>query len=507
MSYTIGVSSGAAGLVEASEKQSLITIPKKIFAGGLEGVTFTQVDLESITEFNAPNVDKDVKKIKDLGIKFGFHGEFYGGAERPLEMLDSAVQADYIHSHQRLIDHIKGCGRLGGEYVVFHPSQTEPFIKLSNHLQPTVMVDPFGRPFSKLLKSDNELFEWAISQDFISSILLHRGNSLTLEQYMSSLERHYKENNKDVKREDIEKEAREAFKQTLENFVSTSDLAYGSERVAYYIVAKWMQKNNDPIWKQIVGMSIADKDLPDKYKCWVPAVSAKYIWGHFNPQGKGLEDPKPLLDKHNLMICFESEMGRGGTEGMSRFYKPTHMIALCKSIKSSHVAICVDFEHILSQNVDVPKEIAAIPFGDAKFVRLVHLGFPTPIVPAHLPIPMGSTEQLWIYERLFEMRKKGFKEGWMIFERGSAPRESVILVLRNIKEFLEKDIPPKLLPLEFYGMKEDGPEVTRQKIAIKEHTIDPLKGMLLIPEEDYTFIGSEAVRKGKGEEWRKEKLK
>jgi hypothetical protein len=31
--------------------------------------------------------------------------------------------------------------------------------------------------------------------------------------------------------------------------------------------------------------------------------------------------------------------------------------------------------------------------------------------------------------------------------------------------------------------------------------------MLLIPEEDYTFIGSEAVRKGKGEEWRKEKLK
>jgi hypothetical protein len=76
MSYTIGVSSGAAGLADASEKQSLITIPRKIFAGGLEGVTFTQVDLESITEFNAPNVDKDVKKIKDLGIKFGFHGEF-----------------------------------------------------------------------------------------------------------------------------------------------------------------------------------------------------------------------------------------------------------------------------------------------------------------------------------------------------------------------------------------------------------------------------------------------
>jgi len=31
--------------------------------------------------------------------------------------------------------------------------------------------------------------------------------------------------------------------------------------------------------------------------------------------------------------------------------------------------------------------------------------------------------------------------------------------------------------------------------------------MLLVPEEEYTFLSSEAVRKGKGEEWKKEKYK
>ena len=163
--YTIGISSGASGLVEANEKQALMTIPRKIFAGGLEGVTFTQVDLESITEFNEPNLDEEIKKIKGLGITFGFHGEFYRGNERPLEMLDSAIEIDYIHSHLRLIQHIEGCGKLGGQYVNFHPSQTEPFIRLGIHLQPTKLVDPSGRPLKTFLEENKEIMNWIIKED------------------------------------------------------------------------------------------------------------------------------------------------------------------------------------------------------------------------------------------------------------------------------------------------------------------------------------------------------
>jgi hypothetical protein len=183
------------------------------------------------------------------------------------------------------------------------------------------------------------------------------------------------------------------------------------------------------------------------------------------------------------------------------------MIYLCQAIGSKWVSVCFDFEHTLSQNIDPKKEIEEIPYGLAKYIKLCHLGFPTSLVPAHMPIPLGSGEQLWLYERLFELRKKGFKDGYLIFERGGAPRENVIIVLRLMKHYLERDIEPKKLPLEFFGMKEHGPEITRQEVAIREHALDPLRGMLLVPEEEYTFLSSEAVKKGKGEEWKKEKYK
>ncbi|MEM5782033.1 MAG: hypothetical protein QXD43_02445, partial [Candidatus Aenigmatarchaeota archaeon] len=165
MGYVVGISSGAFGLVETGEKASLMTIPRKIFAGGLEGVNFTQVDLESITEFQEPNIEKEVKKIKSMGIRFGFHGEFYRGTERPLEMLDSAIETEYIHSHERLIQHIEGCGKLGGEYVNAHPSQTVPFIRLGMHLQPTKLVDFWGRPLKKFLEENKDLLDWIIKED------------------------------------------------------------------------------------------------------------------------------------------------------------------------------------------------------------------------------------------------------------------------------------------------------------------------------------------------------
>lgn len=163
--YIVGISSGAFGLVETAEKASLMTIPRKIFAGGLEGVTFTQVDLESITEFNEPDVEKEVKKIRELGITFGFHGEFYRGAERPLEMLDSAIEAEYIHSHGRLIQHIEGCGKLGGVYVNAHPSQTTPFIRLGMHMEPSKLVDFWGRSLRKFLEDNKDLLDWIVKED------------------------------------------------------------------------------------------------------------------------------------------------------------------------------------------------------------------------------------------------------------------------------------------------------------------------------------------------------
>jgi len=519
MAYVIGISSGAFGLVETAEKASLMTIPRKIFAGGLEGVNFTQVDLESITEFKEPNIEKEVKKIKDMGITFGFHGEFYRGAEKPLSMLDSAIEAEYVHAHERLIQHIEGCGKLGGVYVNAHPSETVPFIRLGTHLQPSKLVDPWGRSLRKFLEENKNLLDWIIKEDkpgekaFIWEFTHRTSTSLIKSVEDDLLNAHYgKTQGKEPSTEEKHKmheKAVDSVKEWFLNEISMSDLSYGPERAAYYIIAKWMQDNNDPLWKSIVGKHIKDEDLSkiEEIKKWVPAVSAKYMWGHFCPKEKQYKDPRPLMEKYKLSFVFEAEMGAGGIEGMSRFFRPRDMIFLCKAINSKYVAVCFDFEHVLSQNIDPKKEIEDISYGDAKYIKLCHLGFPTSLVPAHMPIPLGSSEQLWLYERLFELRKKGFKDGWLIFERAGAPRENVIIVLRLIKHYLERDVEPTKLPLEFFGMKEPGPELARQELAIREHALDPLRGMLLVPEEEYTFLSSEAVKKGKAEEWRKEKFK
>jgi hypothetical protein len=77
-----------------------------------------------------------------------------------------------------------------------------------------------------------------------------------------------------------------------------------------------------------------------------------------------------------------------------------------------------------------------------------------------------------------------------------------------IKQFLEKDVPPEKLPLEFYGLEPgQWASTERQKAQILEHAYDPLKGMLQVPEEEHGFLSKAAVEKGKTEEWRKEKYR
>ena len=249
MGYIVGISSGAFGLVEQREKASLMTIPRKIFAGGLEGVNFTQVDLEAVTEFNEPNIKKEVEKIKKLGITFGFHGEFYGGSERPLEMLDSAIEADYFHSHERLIDHIKGCGNLGGKYVNFHPSQTTPFTRLGMQFQPTKLVDPWGRPLKKFLEENKYLLDWIVKEDndFLWEFM-RTTPKIQIQRHMNNRIWQYRSENggKDPSNDEKNKFRKEIIKELQNLFlneIGTSDLAYGPERASYFIIAKCIHVN------------------------------------------------------------------------------------------------------------------------------------------------------------------------------------------------------------------------------------------------------------------------
>ncbi|MFH1474077.1 MAG: hypothetical protein ABIE55_04280 [Candidatus Aenigmatarchaeota archaeon] len=509
MGYIVGVSSGLFMAASQEEKPHFMTVPRKIFRGGLEGVNFTQLDIESITEFVEPYLEEEVKKIRKLGIRFGVHGESYamGGREKPIGMLDSAIYEEYEHAHIRLIQHIDGCGKIKAEYVNIHPSETVPFIRLGMHLQPTKLVDFWGRSLKNFLKENTKVLDWlvdALDKGFIKITHLSTYFYNNRDKKLRAL----KKDEKDITEEEYAKIVRESYKDAILDLVESQDLEYAAEKIAYYSIAKWMQDVNDPLWKSIVGKKIPEEKLPEKIDEWVPAVAAKYIWGHFNPiNTKKYKDPKPLLQKHELYFVFESSMGSGGVEGMSRIFRPSHFIKLCQSIRSKWVGVCFDFEHVLSQNLDPKKDIEDISYGTANLLKVCHLGFPTPHPTAHMPIPLGSKQQLWLYERLFELRKKGFKDGYLIFERGSSPREQSVLALRIIKDFLEKDVPPKDLPLSFYGMEPEGPDIRRQEVAIRDHFMDPLKGMLAVPEEEYTFLSKTATDKGKAEVWKKEKYK
>jgi hypothetical protein len=375
---------------------------------------------------------------------------------------------------------------------------------LGLQLQPAKLVDPWGRSFSIFFKENPKILEWSIEAIEKNIITATHLRSYTDHYYRLLLS---KIKEREATQEELNKIEKESYKRALLDFVDSSELEYGAERIAYIIIAKWMQKENDPLWKTIVGKYVPDNKLMDKHKDWVPAVASKYVWGHFNPKDSKYKDPKPLLQKYKLYFVFESQMGSAGLEGLYRLTRPRDMVFLCRAIGSRWVAVCFDFEHVLSQNIDPKKEIESIPYGLASHIKVCHLGFPTPHVPAHMPIPLGSEAQLYLYENLFEMRRRGMKDAYLIFERAGAGRESTIISLRMIKHFLEKDVPSKELPLDFFGMDKKGPDIRRQEVAVRDHFLDPIKGMLIVPEEEYTFLSKAATEKGKAEVWKKEELR
>jgi len=525
MVYTIGISSGIFGAVrgaEPRERMESAGISRKIHYSLYKGVMFNQVDLESITEFLEPKLKEHVDAMKRLGVTFGFHGETAAFGGREAIYLDSAIEDEYKRSHERVIISLEHSGKLGAKYYLLHSSETNPFIKLRFTLQPFMLVDVFGRPFDQFLRENLNLLDWVIKQDFIRGVIGYYFDRLAT-SYVDEIRR--KE-----KREPTEEEINEKMRDTLCEILRSNQETYGAERVAYYIVAKWMEMQKDPLWVKICSKNVEEyeKRTGDKigdvsmdnpkfrdkenFQLWVPAVSAKYIWGHLNPlSGNGFENPKEILEKYKIYLSFETPMAPVGFEKLVRLARPLHIHFLAEECSSEYVCTAWDFEHILSAYIEPDKEIDALPKNAGERIKIFHLGWPSPLTPAHIPIPLGSDQQMTIYEWLFKLRKKGFKDGFLIFERGGGkdPVQHSIVVLRLIVKYLEKDIHPEKLPDEFFGISPQLPaSEKRQWVEIFHHAMDPLKGMLKIPEEQWTFLGTAAKEEGKRpEEWKKEEYR
>mgnify|MGYP001609230653 CR=1 FL=1 len=77
-----------------------------------------------------------------------------------------------------------------------------------------------------------------------------------------------------------------------------------------------------------------------------------------------------------------------------------------------------------------------------------------------------------------------------------------------VDELIKNTIPDKL-PLSFYGVSTEGfYSEERQMAVIRDHARDPLKGLIMVPEETFRFLPGKAIEKGKKpeetakEEWR-----
>ncbi|MFH1420479.1 MAG: hypothetical protein ABIG30_00765 [Candidatus Aenigmatarchaeota archaeon] len=316
----------------------------------------------------------------------------------------------------------------------------------------------------------------------------------------------------------------------------------GEEHVAYHVVAKWMFLKKDKMWTSIV----TDNRDPDKtiheadtslekttklintIKAIVTAVAGKYIEGHMTTAAKDIgvpvdkdgnfdqhaEEHKAVLEyckDKKLHIFLETNMpggyGEGGAPpGELRIIKATDHVNIVKAIDPENLSYCMDFEHLLTNYVDPEKEAKDLEEGQlGKYIRCLHINAPRPVKGAHGPIEPLSNDVYLIYRYIYQLRKAGVKDAYWIWEMGShGVRESAI-AFRRIQQELLKNTDPKNLPPEFFGI--DKNFEAQQMIAIREHAYEPLKGMLMVPEEEHGILGTAAIERGKAAEWRREQYK
>ncbi len=339
------------------------------------------------------------------------------------------------------------------------------------------------------------------------------------------------------------------------------------ERLAYEIVGRLMEGSSQ--WKTICHTKYVRDQLTSQFKAENAAkkfsdsditvdnllrshdrrvqalvstvVAMEYIDGHFSrimqyrdpDDGTFKEEKdkngklitiKEYIKNWKFVVTFETPQIEQKQEGLLRIVRSEHIYHLVKKIRrfkddpdflKDYVFISLDFEHMLTHNLNIDLELDTLPTDGGELCKVIHVGQPKPIHPAHAPIYVGSEAQELIYRYLYKLREKGFKDGWVVFERGGgqSPLEwmrSSVYAMRLIVEYLEKETHPDKLPVEFYGISPESEfSEQRQMVVIQNHYFAPLAGTLAIPEEEHTFLGRVATErpgltpeKWKKEEWR-----
>ncbi len=331
------------------------------------------------------------------------------------------------------------------------------------------------------------------------------------------------------------------------------------ENVSYQVTAKYMSKTGDFLWKEIVekeagcdvdpdlAIDLANQGVESYPGAKIPvskivdliitAVACKYIQGHLlvkteqwsmgslpeltHEAGEASEtSPEEITEKEKHMsvyefckenkihIFVETEQPSEGLEGKLRIMHAHHHVALVKSIDGGeNVSYNMDFEHLTTNLIDPIEDVVRnLDKNDGKYIRMVHINAPKPYGGLHGQIQLFSLDMYVLYKWLWELRSRGMKNAYLIWEWGAAgPPEDSATALRSMIKMLENDVPPEKLPPEFYGM---GPEFEAQQYqAIFMHAMDPVEGLITFPEHTFTFFGERAKALGRLSQWLRNRFK
>ncbi|MCK5233220.1 MAG: hypothetical protein KAJ91_00225 [Candidatus Aenigmarchaeota archaeon] len=308
------------------------------------------------------------------------------------------------------------------------------------------------------------------------------------------------------------------------------------EETAYKVIAKYMWITKDPLWKDIVGMQyepdwiIWRADIGKEYyydekgkrkentktmtlvERMITAVAAKYIQGHLftdNPIWSMKTDDPDLkkdisvydyLKDGNIQIFIETAMPPQGQEGQLRIMSAHDHVLLVKHLDNgAHTSYCMDFEHLTVNYIWVSDDIATLKESYAKYITMLHINAPRPIMGAHAPLEPFSRDMKVIYRWMHQLRQKGMKDAYVIWEMGSYGAKQSAIAFRELVRELEIDTSPEKLPPKFYGL--DNMFEAQQTVNMREHAYDALEGMTATPEETHGMISTEAAKKGKLAEW------
>ncbi|MFP4117073.1 MAG: sugar phosphate isomerase/epimerase family protein [Candidatus Aenigmatarchaeota archaeon] len=283
--------------------------------------------------------------------------------------------------------------------------------------------------------------------------------------------------------------AKKAFREIIEEDEVDIERIFNEFRM-YKLIAWRMYERGNSIWRRICGDKSPEEIEEDgKMELLVDAVAGEYLKGHVGNWKDKLEDT-------DVVITFETPDAREKQFlGYYRLVNPERIYKVVKSIGHPQVKLCFDFEHIATQGLNPRDILEKTESNIGEETYLVHLSSRPSPGHEHFPLQKGEIQ---LYKMLWELKTKGFESGYLTFERGGGGRgqgdeafKKSIPIVKEMAMYLEDDVAPGELPVEFYGYNDKA--FKRDQAVIQSNTFEPIKGLIESPQMQDTFLGKHAT--------------